>query len=111
MRVAGSPIGTRDLETVMFAGKTKLLSISTLGKKAPHAAHRLLTSCATTLFSYLSATTPPDLLLPHLLRYDEAVECTFLRILEFDEPNCSVQRLTRARQVYPPQSDAASSRQ
>ena len=99
--VAGAPIGTDAfinsfLETKLLEVKTKLHSIKLLSKLATRAAHRLLTSRATSLFSYIATTTPPSLTLPYLARFDAEVEATFFSILELQPDSCSVQRQTRA---------------
>lgn len=101
MRIVGSPVGT-DHYVNEFVGQkvdealVKLNPLLLLGKKSPQAAHRLLTSCATKLMSFLAATVPPILLLPHLARFDDTVELTFFQVISQSTIVCSRERMQRA---------------
>ena len=59
----------------------KLSAIKLVGRKSPRAAHRLLTSCATKLLSFLASTVPPDITLPELREFDLDIEQTFFSII------------------------------
>jgi len=70
--------------------------VKTLGKKEAQAAHRLLTSCATSLFNYIATTTPPHLTVPVLQKFDSLMEETYLSILSCEDMICSDERRSRA---------------
>ena len=101
MRIVGSPVGT-DQYVNEFVGKkvdealVKISPLLLLGKKSPQGAHRLLTSCVTKLMSFLAATVPPLLLLPHLARFDDAVELAFFQVISQSAIVCSKERIQRA---------------
>jgi hypothetical protein len=102
MRIAGSPIGTDAYMQEFVRGKvaeadTKLTVIAQVGKKIPREAHRLLTSCATKLLSFMASTVPPHITIPELITYDQHVEHTFFSIISPTGTECSQARLDRAR--------------
>ena len=102
IRIAGSPIGT---DTFMHSfvndkvaeANIKLNAIAQVGKKLPRESHRLLTSCATKLLSFIAATVPPHITLPELTRFDKHVESTFFRIIAPTGIECSQERCDRAK--------------
>jgi hypothetical protein len=101
-RVAGSPIGTDAFIQAFVNDKvkeaqSKIVSIKVLGLKSPRAAHRLLTCCASKLLSYLSATVPPNLMMPALLKFDAFIESAFFEILSPTPISCSADRMFRAK--------------
>ena len=102
MRIAGSPVGTdafmqEFVRTKVIEATAKLSAIKLVGRKSPHAAHRLLTSCGTKLLCFLAATVPPDVSLPLLSKFDSEVEKTFFEIISSTVIVCSRERLERAR--------------
>ena len=102
MRVAGAPIGTDAFMCEFLNAKVveacdKLAAIKVVGKKSPRAAHRLITSCATKLMSFISATVPPEISLPFLQIFDTEVERTFFSVVSPSDNSCSADRLERAR--------------
>src|SRR6185312_2192646 len=68
-----------------------------VGKKSPHAAHRLLSSCGTKLLCFLAATVPPNICLPFLADFDAEVEQTFFEIISPTLFSCSKERIDRAK--------------
>jgi len=69
MQIAGSPIGTDAYMCDFVRAKvaesdSKLSAIALVGKKVPREAHRLITSCATKLLSFVASTVPLTLLFP-----------------------------------------------
>lgn len=102
MRIAGSPVGTDSFMLSFVRAKVleasgKLSAIKLVGRKSPRAAHRLLTSCATKLMSFLAVTVPPDISLPALTQFDLEVEKTFFEIISPSVTACSYERLERAK--------------
>jgi len=102
MRIAGSPIGTdafmQDfVQAKVVEAGVKLAAIKIVGKKSPHAAHRLLSSCGTKLLSFLATTVPPNICLPFLAAFDTEVEQTFFEIISPSLFSCSKERIDRAR--------------
>jgi hypothetical protein len=102
MRIAGSPVGTdtfmRDfIQAKVTEATVKLSAIKLVGRKSPHAAHRLLTSCGTKLLCFLAATVPPNICLPFLSNFDAEVEKTFFEIISSSVIVCSRDRFERAR--------------
>jgi hypothetical protein len=102
MRVAGAPIGTDAFMCDFVNAKVveacdKLSAIKLVGKKSPRAAHRLLTSCASKLLSFLSSTVPPEISLPFLKIFDVEVENTFFSVISPSDNCCSAERFDRAR--------------
>jgi len=78
--VAGSPIGTdtfmnQFVDDNIKDAEIKLPLLKSL--KSPRAAHRLLTCCASKLMSFLSATVPPNIMLPSLHKFDVLIESAF----------------------------------
>ena len=106
MRIVGSPVGT-DQYVNEFVGKkvdealVKISPLLLLGKKSPQGAHRLLTSCVTKLMSFLAATVPPLLLLPHLARFDDAVELAFFQVISQSAIVCSKDRIPALKASLP----------
>jgi len=101
-RIAGSPIGTDAFMSSFVAdhvkqAQNKLSTIKVLGLKSPRAAHRLLSSCASKLLCFLSATVPPHIMLPALRAFDDYVESTFFEILSPTPFECSADRMMRAK--------------
>jgi hypothetical protein len=99
MRIVGSPVGTdafmRDfIQAKVVEATGKLAAIKVVGKKSPHVAHRLLSSCGTKLLCFLAATVPPA---PFLAAYDAEVEQTFFEIISPSLFSCSKERLDRAK--------------
>jgi hypothetical protein len=101
-RVAGSPIGTDTfmqafVDDKMNDAQSKITAIKVLGLKSPRAAHRLLTCCASKLMSFLSATVPPNILMPSLRKFDSFIQGAFLEILSPSPIVCSDDRMFRAK--------------
>jgi hypothetical protein len=102
MRIAGSPVGTdafmRDfVQAKVVEASAKLAAIKLVGRKSPHAAHRLLSSCGTKLLCFLAATVPPNICLPFLHDFDSVVEQTFFEIISPTAFTCSQERMDRAK--------------
>ena len=102
MRIAGSPIGTDAFMNSFVHEKVaeaslKLSAIAQVGKKIPREAHRLITSCATKLLSFIANTVPPHITIPELSRYDNLVESTFFDIVAPTGIECSQERYDRAK--------------
>jgi hypothetical protein len=102
MRIAGSPVGTDLFMSEFVHAKVveavaKLSAIKLVGRKSPHAAHRLLSSCGTKLLCFLAATVPPDISLPLMTLFDSEVEKTFFEIISSAPITCSRERFERAR--------------
>ena len=100
-RIAGSPIGTeafvsKFIEGKLFEGLYKLNAIKQIGNRSPRAAHRLISTCATKLFSFLAATVPPTVMLPVLKTFDDHIQATFLHVLAPIGFECSEDRMERA---------------
>ncbi len=100
MRIVGSPVGTDAFMREFVQAKVveatgKLAAIKVVGKKSPHAAHRLLSSCGTKLLCFLAATVPPNSCLPFLSAFE--VEQTFFEIISPQLFSCSKERIDRAR--------------
>jgi hypothetical protein len=76
---------------------SKLSMIKLVGKKSPRAAHRLITSCATKLMSFLAATVPPHISCSEFLLYDKLVEQVFFDLISPAASNCHELRSERAR--------------
>jgi hypothetical protein len=101
-RVAGSPIGTdrfvnQFIEAKLLESLHKLNAIKQIGTRSPRAAHRLISTCATKLLSFLAATVPPTAMLPVLSTFDEHVQATFLHVLAPAGFECSEDRMERAK--------------
>jgi hypothetical protein len=102
MRVAGSPIGTdaymsEFVKRNVYEACDKVNTIKGLAKRSPRAAHRLLSACANKLLSFLGATAPPHITLPHLSHFDNHLQSAFLDVISPDTLNCSAERLQRAK--------------
>jgi hypothetical protein len=102
MRVAGSPIGTDEfmhefVRLKVVESTAKLAAIKLVGKKSPRTAHRLLSSCATKLFSFLASTVPPHITVPALTMFDQDIESTFFSIISSTGIRCSRERFELAR--------------
>jgi hypothetical protein len=101
MRIAGSPVGSDDFMKSFVRAKVveasaKLSAIKLVGRRSPHAAHRLLTACGTKLLCFLASTVPPDISLPFLADFDSEVEKTFFEIISPTPIVCSQERMDRA---------------
>ena len=102
MRVAGAPIGTdvfmkEFINAKVVEASDKLSVIKIVGKRSPRAAHRLITSCATKLMSFISATVPPHISVPFLQTFDTEVESVFFSVVSPTDNFCSAERFERAR--------------
>ncbi len=100
-RIGGAPIGTmlfvqKYVSTRVAEAIGKINQKVLLGKASARAAHRLLTSCATKLLTFLASTVPPNLCAPSLLHYDNALQAAFLKVIGFEPESCSRQRYDRA---------------
>ena len=101
-RIAGSPIGTTEfiskfVESKLFECIRKLEAIKQIGYRSARAAHRLMTTCVIKLMGFLSATVPPNFMMPVLRTFDEHVETTFLHLLAPSGFECSQERMDRAK--------------